>query len=67
MSNSLAQAANHRKDYAYFTEAQCQLLQGRPKEAMRQLKLAKTLATKDHLLQARITAKIEEVIYLTEG
>ena len=56
-----AESDNHRKSYAYFTEAQCQLLQGRKKEALRQLKLAKTLAGKDHLLQARIAAKIEDL------
>ena len=56
-----AESDNHQKSYAYFTEAQCQLLQGRKKEALRQLKLAKTLAGKDHLLQARIAAKIEDL------
>jgi predicted Zn-dependent protease len=61
-----AEAANHRKDYAYFTEAQCQLLQGRGKEALKRLKTAQLLATKDHLLQARITAKIDEVKFLLE-
>lgn len=61
-----AEAANHRKDYAYFTEAQCELLQGRRREALRRLKTAKLLATKDHLLQARIAAKIDEVKFLLE-
>lgn len=61
-----AEAANHRKDYAYFTEAQCELLQGRKKEALRRLKTAKLLATKDHLLQARITAKMDEIKFLLE-
>ncbi|MCX7117663.1 MAG: M48 family metalloprotease [Legionellales bacterium] len=56
-----AQATNHQKDYAYFTEAQCQLLQGRTRDAMRQLKLAKTLIKNDHLLKARIDAKVEEI------
>ena len=60
-----AEAANHRKDYAYFTEAQCQLLQGRPREALRQLKMAKTLVKNDRLLQLRIAAKIDEVIFLS--
>jgi predicted Zn-dependent protease len=58
-----AQAANHRKDYAYFTEAQCQLLQGRKKDAVRQLKMADTLVKNDHLLKARIAAKIEEITF----
>lgn len=57
-----AQAANHQKDYAYFTEAQCQLLQGRPHEAMRQLKLAKTYIKHDHLLMSRIDAKMGEIM-----
>ena len=61
-----AEAANGRKDYAYFTEAQCQLLQGRKKEALRQLKMASTLVKHDHLLKARIAAKIDEVTYLSE-
>ncbi|WP_162262926.1 M48 family metalloprotease [Legionella jamestowniensis] len=61
-----AQAASRRKDYAYFTEARCQLLQGRKREAMRQLKQAKLLATKDQYLQARITAMMEEVKFLSE-
>jgi predicted Zn-dependent protease len=56
-----AEAANHQKDYAYFTEAQCQLLQGRRYDAMRQLKMAKKLVRKDRLLSARIDAKIDEI------
>jgi predicted Zn-dependent protease len=62
-----AEAANHRKDYAYFTEAQCELLQGRKKEALRRLKTAKLLATKDHLLQARIAARMDEIKYSLEN
>jgi beta-barrel assembly-enhancing protease len=61
-----AQAADHRKDYAYFTEAQCQLLQGRRRDAMRQLTMAKSLAKNDHLLLARIDAKMEEIKFLEE-
>ncbi len=60
-----AEAANHRKDYAYFTEAQCQLLQGRKREALQRLNTAKLLAKKDHLLQERIRAKIDEVKFLS--
>lgn len=56
-----AQAESHRKAYAYFTQARCELLQGKKQIAMRQLKLAKELAKKDRLLTARIDAKIEEV------
>ncbi|KTD25215.1 MULTISPECIES: M48 family metalloprotease [Legionella] len=61
-----AQAAANRKSYAYFTEAQCQLLQGRQRDAIRQLKLAKTLAKNDAYLQARITAMIDEIKFLLE-
>jgi predicted Zn-dependent protease len=61
-----AQAASNRKDYAYFTQAQCELLQGRSHSAVNQLKLAKTYAKNDKLLQARIEAKIEEIKYLAE-
>jgi len=59
-----AQAAANRKDYAYFTQAQCELLQGRKNGALNQLKLAKTLAKHDRLLQERIDAKIEEIKFL---
>lgn len=61
-----AQAASHQKGYAYFTQAKCQLLQGRRRDAVRQLKLAKTLAKNDHYLQARINAMIDEVKFLSE-
>lgn len=61
-----AEAANHRKDYAYFTEAQCQLLQGRRHDAMRKLKMAKKLVKNDHLLLARIDAKMDEIKFLME-
>lgn len=56
-----AQAMAGRKDYAYFTQAQCELLQGRKKGALTELDLAKKLAQHDHLLQSRIHAKIEEI------
>ena len=61
-----AQAESHQKSYAYFTQAKCQLLQGRQKEAIRQLKLAKTLAKNDNYLQARITAMIDEIKFLSD-
>lgn len=54
-------ATNKRKDYAYFTEAQCQILQGQRREAKRLLKLAQTLVQKDELLKARIEAKLDEI------
>ncbi|STX41972.1 Zn-dependent protease [Legionella donaldsonii] len=61
-----AQAASRQKSYAYFTQAQCQLLQGRRRDAMRQLKQAKILAKNDRYLQARISAMMEEVKFLSE-
>ena len=54
-----AKANNHDKAYAYFTYAECHLLQGNPKEARRLFKLAKTLSPNDRFLQARITAKLD--------
>ena len=56
-----AQAASHRKSYAYFTEAHCSLLQGQRREARRLLKLAQTLTKNDALLKARIEAKLDEI------
>lgn len=56
-----AQAKSHHKDYAYFTLAQCHMLQGENRAAMAQLKLAKTLVGKDHLLLERINARIDEI------
>lgn len=56
-----AQAESHHKDYAYFTLAQCHMLQGENRAAMSKLKLAKTLVGKDHLLLARINARIDEI------
>ncbi len=61
-----AEAANHHKSYAYFIEAQCNLLQGQKKAAISRLKTAKNLAQQDHMLQARIDAKMDEVKYLLE-
>lgn len=61
-----AQAVSHRKSYAYFTQAQCQLLQGRHRDAVRQLKQAKFLAKNDAYLQARINAMIDEIKFYTE-
>lgn len=61
-----AQAQAQQKDYAYFTQAQCELMQGRRKGALDQLKQAKRLAQKDKLLQARIDAKIDEIKSLSE-
>lgn len=55
-----AQSAAGRKSYAYFTQAQCHLLQGKKREAKQQLKEAKKLAKNDAYLQARITATLDE-------
>ena len=56
-----AQAGSHHKDYAYFTLAQCHMLQGENRAAMAQLKLAKTMVGKDHLLLERIKARMDEI------
>lgn len=61
-----AQAQAHQKSYAYFTQAQCLLLEGQARAAVAQLKVAKNLAKKDAYLTARITAKIEEIKLLTK-
>ena len=61
-----AQAEMHHKEYAYFTQAQCLLLEGQARAAVAQLKVAKNLAKKDPYLTARITAKIEEIKFMTE-
>jgi predicted Zn-dependent protease len=63
MCNQLAhaQAANHTLGYAYFTLAECHILQGEQRDAVRKLKIAQTYAQHDHLLRARIAAKITEI------
>lgn len=60
-----AQAATNQKAYAYFTLSQCLLMQGRQRDALRQLKLAQTLVNNDSYLRARIAAKIDEVKFLS--
>lgn len=57
-----AQAKSNQKGYAYFTQAQCLLLEGQKRAAVAQLKVARTLAKNDEYLQARISAKIEEIM-----
>lgn len=57
-----AQAKSNQKSYAYFTQAQCLLLEGQKRAAVAQLKVAQGLAKKDVYLQARITAKIDEIM-----
>ena len=60
---ALAHAAsdNHNKAFAYFTYAECHVLQNNPKEARRLFKQARTHAEKDKFLQARIKAKLEDL------
>ncbi len=60
-----AQAQAHLKSYAYFTQAQCLLLEGQARAAVAQLKVAKNLATKDAYLTSRINAKIDEIKWMT--
>ncbi len=62
-----AQAGSHHKDYAYFTLAQCHMLQGENRAAMAQLKLAKTMVGKDHLLLERIKARMDEIKAIKES
>ncbi|MCW8397845.1 M48 family metalloprotease [Legionella sp. PATHC038] len=57
-----AQAQSHQKSYAYFTQAQCLLLEGQKRAAVAQLKVARGLAQKDPYLTARISAKIDEIV-----
>ncbi len=56
-----AQAANHDNGYAYFTLAECHLLQGELREALRKLKTAQTYQKNDHILKAKISAKMDEI------
>jgi beta-barrel assembly-enhancing protease len=62
-----AQSNNKNKAYAYFTYAQCHALQGHKKEARRLFRLAGTLAKKDKFLQARVTAKLDELKEATQA
>lgn len=61
-----AQAASNLKALAYFTEAQCQLLQGRKRDAVRQLRLVKSMSKNDPYLFARANAKIDEIKFMYE-
>lgn len=55
-----AEAKINRKSYAYFIQAQCLLLQGRHKDALKKLDYAKKLAQNDQYLTARINAVINQ-------
>lgn len=47
--------------FAYFTQAECELIQGDEKRALYHLKLAEKLTNKDAIMQERIQAKILEI------
>lgn len=59
----LARSQSHagKKAFAYFSYAQCELLQGHHKKARRLLKNAKQLVKNNRYLKARIEAKQEEI------
>lgn len=56
-----AEAAAHHTGYAYFTLAECHLLQGERRYAMQKLKTAKKLWPNDRILQSKIAAKMDEI------
>lgn len=56
-----AEAQDKRIAYAYFTEAQCEQIQGHDNLAILRLKTALTLVKNDNYLKERITAKLDEV------
>lgn len=64
LCQELAEAASEvpNKAFAYFTEAQCELLQGHKAAALRQLKLVKEMSKHDAYLKARAEAMIEEIL-----
>lgn len=55
------QAEAHQKGYAYLTQSQCYLLQGRRFDALRQLDQAKLFAKNDRYLIARANAMIDTI------
>ena len=62
-----AQAAANQKSYAYFTQSNCLLLEGQARASVAQLKVARSLAKNDPYLLARISAKIDEIKFMTEN
>lgn len=58
---ALAESAAKKTGHAYFTQAECELLEGHAKKALSQLKIAEKLMPKDNIMQERIKAKIEEI------
>lgn len=63
---SRAQARAHFEGLAYFTRARCLLLQGRHRDAMRQLEQARLNAGKNHLLKAQVSALKEEIRFMAD-
>lgn len=61
-----AQANSNQKSYAYFTQANCLLLEGQKRSSMAQLKIAQKLAKKDPYLTARINAKMDDIKMMNE-
>ena len=59
-----AQAEAHQKSYAYFTQAQCLLLEGQKRTAIAHLKVALDLAKHDEYLKSRIIARIDEIKFM---
>ncbi len=60
-SLAIAQAQSGKKAYAYFTQAQCQMLQGRNHDALHQLTVAKKIAKNDTYLCARADALMQDI------
>ena len=56
-----SQSQSNQKAYAYFTESQCYLIQGRRFDALRQLKQARMIAKNDKYLLARIDAMMDDI------
>ncbi len=65
----LARSENQSKrlSYAYFTQAQCFLLEGRHRDAYFQLQQAKKYDKHDHYIHLRIDALIEDVKLLEKA
>lgn len=65
----LARSENQSKrlSYAYFTQAQCFLLEGRHRDAYFQLKQAQKFNKKDHYIQLRIKALMEDIKLLEKA
>lgn len=62
-----SQAESRLEGYAYFTQSQCLLLEGRHRDAVRQLNVAKKLAQNDPYLHERILALIDEIKFMANN